>query len=135
LSLPDEILKYIETSELSAGHARALLAIDDPEEQISIADRIIKNGLSVRDTEKIVKARKSGSLEEAVSSPQGDDKDLEIMYIKDLQTKASQALGKKIMISKANKPGAQNGRLEIEYKNNDELEGIIKILCGETIFD
>ena len=135
LSLPENILKYIETNELSAGHARALLAIDDPEEQILIAERIIKNGLSVRDTEKIVKARKTSSLEEAINSPQGDEKNLELMYFKDLQHKASQALGKKIMINKAKKPGAQNGKLEIEYKSNDELESIIKILCGETIFN
>ena len=135
LSLPDEILKYIETSELSAGHARALLAIDGPDEQVLIADRIIKNGLSVRDTEKIVKARKTSSLEEAINSPQGGEKISEIIYLKDLQHKASSAFGKKIMINKAKKPGAQNGKLEIEYKNNDELESIIKILCGETIFD
>ena len=136
LSLPDEILKYIETTELSAGHARALLAIDDPDEQIIIAERIIKNGLSVRETEKIVRARKTGSPEyEMNSSPQGGEKNLETLYFKDLQSKASQMLGKKILINKAKKPGAENGRLEIEYKNNEELEGIIKILCGETIFD
>jgi len=44
-------------------------------------------------------------------------------------------LGKKIFINKARKPGAQNGKLEIEYKDNEELEGIIKILCGENIFN
>jgi ParB family chromosome partitioning protein len=138
LSLPEEILKYIETNEISAGHARALLAIDDPDEQIFVADRIIKNGLSVRDTEKIVKARKTSSLEEAMaSSPQGgdNDKNLELMYFKNLQSKASEIFGKKIMINKAKKTGAQNGKLEIEYKNNDELESIIKVLCGETIFE
>ena len=137
LSLPDEILKYIETNELSAGHARALLAIDDPEEQIAIADRIIKNGLSVRDTEKIVRARKTGSLEDAIeeAAQNSSEKNLELMYFKNLQSKISETFGKKIMISKAKKPGAQNGKLEIEYKDAEELEDIIKMLCGETIFE
>jgi hypothetical protein len=52
-----------------------------------------------------------------------------------LQNKISELLGKKILISKAKKQGSKNGRLEIEYKDNDELESIIKILCGENIFD
>ena len=134
LSLPGEILKYIETNELSAGHARTLLAIDDPDEQVIIAERIIKNGLSVRDTEKIVKARKTSTLEDAMAQG-GEDKNLEAMYFKELQHKASQIFGKKILINKAKKPGAQNGRLEIEYKSNDELESIIKKLCGEAVFD
>lgn len=137
LSLPEEILKYIEVNELSAGHARALLAIDDPEEQILIAERIIKNGLSVRDTEKIVRARKTNSLEDAINSPskENNENNQELIYFKNLQSKVSETLGKKIFINKTKKPGAQNGKLEIEYKNNDELEGIIKMLCGEAIFE
>ena len=136
LSLPDDILKCIETNDLSAGHARALLAIDDPEEQMLIADRIIKNGLSVRDTEKIVRERKTGSLEEALGTSQSRaDKNLEALYFKKLQSKVSEALGKRILINNAKKPGAQNGKLEIEYKNNEELESIIKALCGEAIFE
>ena len=136
LSLPNEILKYIETNELSAGHARALLAIDDPEEQKAIADRIIRNGMSVRDTEKLVRARKNDEgIEETASTDMGSGKTSETAYLQNLQSKISQALGKKISINKAKKPGAQNGKLEIEYKDNQELEDIIKILCGEDIED
>ena len=136
LSLPEEILKYIESNEISAGHARALLAIDDPEEQVLIAERIIKNGLSVRDAEKIVRIRKTDSLEEAMSvSAQSNEKNLEAVYFKNLQNKASEIFGKKIIINKTKKPGLQNGKLEIEYKNNEELESIIKTLCGDVVFD
>ena len=137
LSLPDEILKYIETNEISAGHARALLAIDDPEEQKAIADRIIRNGMSVRDTEKLVRARKNGdtSLEDDAASTGANGKTSEAIYLQNLQSKISQTLGKKIFINKAKKPGAQNGKLEIEYKDIQELEDIIKTLCGEDIFE
>ena len=132
LSLPDEILKYIEINELSAGHARALLAIDDPEEQKAIAERIIRNGMSVRDTEKLVRARKNGEEETSTDTA---GKTSEAMYLQSLQTKISQTLGRKIFINKAKKPGAQNGKLEIEYKDNQELEDIIKTLFGDNIFE
>jgi len=144
LSLPQEILKYIETNELSAGHARALLSVDNPEEQIIIAQRILKNDLSVRDTEKIVKMRKNSSLESVLESSDNSVEikkntenilKIEIEYIKNLQRKVTEVFGKKVLINKAKKEGAKNGRLEIEYKDNDELESIIKVLCGENIFD
>ena len=169
LSLPGEVLKYIEDGEITSGHARALLSVDDPAEQLKIAQKIIKNNLSVRETEKIAKAKKlSGS---SSSSPSGDidysdsdidaddyiygettdekteikDKDLENskkieeLYLKDLQNKISGIFGRKVVINRTNaknKTGAQSGRLEIEYKNNDELESIIKVLCGgNNIFE
>ncbi|MCL2771843.1 MAG: ParB/RepB/Spo0J family partition protein [Oscillospiraceae bacterium] len=144
LSLPDEILKYIESNELSAGHARALLAIDSPDEQVMISQRIIKNDLSVRDTEKIVKMRKSSSLESVFESSDEDirerndsenAKSQEAVYIKNLQQKISEVFGRKVVINKAKKQGANHGKLEIEYKDNDELESIIKVLCGENIFE
>jgi len=144
LSLPDEILKYIESNELSAGHARALLAIDSPDEQVMICQRIIKNDLSVRDTEKIVKMRKSSSLESVFESSDEDireknnsedAKNQETVYIKNLQQKISEVFGRKVVINKAKKQGSNNGKLEIEYKDNDELESIIKVLCGENIFE
>lgn len=144
LSLPEEILKYIVSNELSAGHARALLAVDNPEEQIIIAQRILKNDLSVRDTENIVKMRKNSSLESVLESSDSEVENkknienvikIELEYIKNLQHKITEILGKKVVINKAKKEGAKNGKLEIEYKDTDELESIIKVLCGENIFD
>ena len=148
LSLPDEVIKYIEAGEISAGHARALLAVDDPEEQIKLADKIVKNNLSVREIEKIVRAikEKGSSLSLAGDSEideskeinktgtadkfLGNSKKIEELYIKNLQDKISGIIGRKVVINTSGKPGSQNGRLEIEYKDNEELESIIKILCG-----
>jgi len=141
LSLPGEVLRYLEVGELSAGHARALLAVDDPEDQIKLAEKIIANSLSVREIEKIVRAMKDKDREDDIVNEAKDkasqkSKKIEEMYIKNLQDKISDVFGKKVVINAAGKNGAQNGKLEIEYKSNDELESIIKVLCGgNNIFE
>jgi len=140
LSLPDEVVKHIEEGDLSPGHARALLSLEDPGVQLNLAAKIIKNSLSVRETEKIVRAMKS------FSAPQEDNgmtdirpdisKKMEESYFKQLQEKISDIFGKKVLINaNSDKKGSQSGKLEIEYKNSEELESIIKILCGNDIFD
>jgi ParB family chromosome partitioning protein len=157
LSLPRDILGYIEQGEISAGHARALLSVDDPEDQIRLAEKIIASGMSVRDIEKVVRLLK----EKAESSPRGGDDDdntetenipdgekqsaaemilensrkIEEMYLKNLEDKISGIFGRKVVINIAGKSGRQSGRLEIEYRNNDELESIIKVLCGGNTTD
>jgi len=151
LSLPGDVLKYIEEGELTSGHARTLLAIDDPEEQSKLAEKIIKNNMSVRETEKAVRAKKSSSLAgdnnysygETLKEQTGtEDKNLEKrkkieeLYFRNLQNKVSDVFGRKVIINTASKTGAKNGKLEIEYKNNDDLEAILKILCGgNNIFE
>ena len=142
LSLPEDVLNFVADGEISAGHARAILAIDEPEEQYKLADRVIKNGLSVRETEKIVRARKNSSLSGDIdingeeNENKTTDKELEKLkketelYLKDLQNRLSGIFGKKVVINMTNKDGSQSGKLEIEYKNSDELESIIKVLCG-----
>ena len=144
LSLPGEVLRYIEDGEISSGHARALLSVDDPEEQLKIAQKIIKNNLSVRDIEKIVRDKKSSSLSGDIDINEINEKNKDLekslkeieLYLKDLQNKISGIFGKKVVINAEKKNGAQSGKLEIEYKSNDELESIIKVLCGgNNIFE
>ena len=141
LSLPDEVIKYIEEGELSSGHARALLSLDDPDDQLDLARKITKNLISVRETEKIVRAMKASISEEDnnAANMQTEQKEPEISkkieesYLKDLQNKISGIFGKKVSINaNSSKNGSQSGKLEIEYKNNEELESIIKVLCGEN---
>lgn len=147
LSLPEEVLKYIEDGEISAGHARAILSVDDPEEQIKLAEKIIATGLSVREVEKIVRVMKekdaaaisdeSSEASDITAEVSQTAKKIEEMYLKDLQEKLTDIFGRKVIINSANnKNGAQSGRLEIEYKTSDELEAIIKVLCGgNNIFE
>ena len=145
LSLPEDVVKYIEDGELSSGHARSILSLDDPEQQLDLAQKIIKNTLSVRETEKTVRMLKNllytednledsqeqkNQTEAAISN---NSKKIEELYLQNLQEKISGVFGRKVYISAQTKKGAsQSGKLEIEYKNNEDLESIIKILCGEN---
>ena len=144
LSLPDEVLKYIEEGEISSGHARALLSLDNPEDQINLAEKIIAGSLSVREIEKTVRAMKENkkdltSLSEKNSETQTaqNSNKIEETYFKDLQAKITDIFGKKVVINKAaSKSGSQSGKIEIEYKTGEELESIINILCGgQNIFE
>jgi len=137
LSLPDEVIKYIEEGELTSGHARALLSLDDPDDQLDLAQKIIKNSLSVRETEKTVKNMKNAPSEvddpiEKPQPPKDNTKNIEESYLKNLQTKISGIFGKKVSINANPNKNGQSGKLEIEYKNSEELESIIKVLCGDN---
>ena len=140
LSLPDEILKYIEEGDISSGHARALLSLEDYGQQVKLAEKIISGGMSVRETEKAVRALKekdpvNNNITDPLKINEAENKEnkIEQTYLKSLQDKITGIFGKKVIINKiSDKNGAQSGKIEIEYKTGEELESIIKILCGEN---
>jgi len=116
--LDENVKDMLAKRQLGMGHARALLVLDNVR-QVLIAETIIKNGLSVRDAEKIVKDTLSDGLE---SSPKVV---VEKVYDRDalrLQTAMSDFLGAKTTI-KHSKNG--QGSVVINYNNLDELEGIV----------
>ena len=117
LNLPDEIIKYLISGEISQGHGRALLAIEDNKLKIEIAKRIIKDGLNVRQVEALVK-----SLSEKKPKTKKKPSQLDI-EIKALEEKFEKTLSTKVKI----KHGAKKGKIEIEYYGNDDLERIWKI--------
>lgn len=117
LNLPDEIIKFLVTGEISQGHGRALLAIEDNKLKIEIAKRIIKDGLNVRQVEALVK-----SLSEKKPKAKKKPSQLDI-EIKALEEKFEKTLSTKVKI----KHGAKKGKIEIEYYGNDDLERIWKI--------
>ena len=114
LKLPDEILEMLVSGDISGGHARALLSVEDPDKQIKIAHKIVKESLSVRDVEKLVKddGKKKGKSKDKKSLGQ------EAIY-EDLEEKLTQALGTKVRINRKN---ANQGKIEIEYYSMDELD-------------
>lgn len=128
LSLPKEILKYLEQGQITTGHARTLLSVGDEDLELVLASRIIKSDLSVRETEKIVKGFKEKPAEkpERPKSPEEE-------YFISLERKISGIFGRSIHISQSKKDKA-SGKLEIEYLNNKELEELIRLLCGEEAF-
>ena len=116
LKLPEPILNMLVTGELSSGHARAILAINDKDKQIKIAEKVVKDHLTVRDVEKLSKEKeeKTPTAKQKKKLPQ------EAIY-EDLEKKLTQALGTKVMINRKN---ATQGKIEIEYYSTDELDSI-----------
>ncbi len=121
LKLCDEVQQMIIDDMLSTGHARALISIEDPEQQYIIAQKIFDEKLSVRDVEKLVK---NLNKPEKPKKEIIEDKSLEIIY-QDVEEKLKQSLGTKVDISSK---GNGSGKIEIEFYNHDDLDRIIELL-------
>ena len=115
LKLGKKVQKMLIDKSISEGHARALIGIEDEKRQLEIAEKIVKNKLSVRDVEKLVKES------DKPSKPRKElSEDLEIFY-KDIAEKMKQKLGTKVTIN-AKEDGS--GKIEIEFYSNDDLDRI-----------
>ncbi|MBI4847108.1 MAG: ParB/RepB/Spo0J family partition protein [Nitrospirae bacterium] len=120
LKLPFDIKKWIADSSLSIGHAKALLQVENQRRQLDIAGKVIKHGLSVRETEALCK---KGALPQASSSKLQKHRDPQIAS---LEEKMMHHLGTKVrLIHKSNKKG---GRIEIDYFSLEELDRLLEIL-------
>lgn len=116
LKLCDPVLNYLIEETISSGHARALLALDDPEKQVSVAEKIVKEHLSVRETEKLVK-----NLNQPEKKVPKKELKNDFVY-KDMEEKLKQKIGTKVKI---NRKSENSGKIEIEYYTQDDLEKII----------
>ena len=121
LKLCDDVQQMIIDDMLSTGHARALITIEDPEQQYTIAQKIFDEKLSVRDVEKLVK---NLNKPEKIKKSTSDDNGLDIIY-QDVAEKLKQSLGTKVEISSK---GNGAGKIEIEFYNHDDLDKIIELL-------
>ncbi len=121
LNLPEQSLDFIKTGELSAGHARALLALESADQQLALANRIISEELSVRQAEDLVKKAKKPAKAAAEPDP------AVAQALKELETRAATGAGNKVIIR--HKPD-NSGKVEIRYHSVAELEKIIEILEG-----
>ncbi len=118
-SLSKEIKKLVSDGKLTQGHARAILPIEDENDRMEMAQRIIKEDLNVRQVENMV----SALLGEKRKKPEkkSTDKNLE-NYFKNLADDLSSKLETKVSI----KYGKKRGKIEIEYYNTDDLENILR---------
>ncbi len=137
LSLPDEALDLLSCGDISAGHARTLLSLGNNDLIHSALQDIVAKSLSVRETEKLVKDMIKAATEVKETVP--DDKTLKKqrdmkVYLSKLEEKISTSMGRKISIASSKKKPGQ-GKLEIEYYNDGDLEELLKQLCGNNIFD
>lgn len=124
LKLCEEVQQMIIDDMITTGHARALISIEDPEQQYTIAQKVFDEKLSVRDVEKLVKGL---NKPEKAKKDVVEDKALEAIY-QDLEEKLKQSLGTKVAISSK---GAGAGKLEIEFYTHDDLEKITDLLTGK----
>lgn len=134
LTLPSNVLDFLSTGDITPGHARTLLPLGSEEAINDALDVVLAKQLSVRDTEKYVKnllvRREKGAEQEAKRIDKAEFK----IYMEKLQEKVTGKLGRKASIAaNGRKKGA--GRLEIEYYSTEDLEALLKQLCGNDIFD
>jgi ParB family chromosome partitioning protein len=125
LRLPEEIQQLVESEKLSMGHARALLGIDDPEVQRSLANKIIEKGFSVRETERAIKKLISGVKPE---SPNASVNLQEDANLKSAEVKLQRRLSSKVQIV-VNQTGG--GRVEIKFYDQRDLNRIYDIIMGK----
>lgn len=123
LKLCEEVQQMIIDDMITTGHARALISIEDAEQQYTIAQKVFDEKLSVRDVEKLVK--NLNKPDKAKKEPI-TDKALEAVY-QDLEEKLKQSLGTKVAITSK---GAGAGKLEIEFYTHDDLEKLTELLTG-----
>lgn len=124
LKLPDTILEMVEEERLTAGHARALLVVDHPQQQMEVARAIVDFDLTVREAERMIKKQ---ARQKSVN-----DVDKEVTPVKDAnvrlaETKLMRALGTNVKISPSAKGG---GKIELEYYSDTDLNRLYERLIN-----
>lgn len=119
LKLTEEVQRMLIDDMISSGHARAILAIQDPEMQVIVANRVFDEKLSVRETEKLVKS----ILEPSEKKVKNTDTAEDAIY-ESLEEKIKAIVGTKVSI---NRKKNNKGKIEIEYYSQDELERLIEM--------
>jgi len=119
LELPDEVQALVRGGMVAMGHARALLAIEDPKRQVAVAERVVREGLSVRQVERLVSAvapSRRGKKPRKEKSP----------GVRDVEARLREALGTKVSVEEGPKQGS--GRIIIEFYNHADFDRILAIL-------
>lgn len=116
LNLNEKVREFLIDGSISSGHARTLIVIENQELQVKVAEEIIKRGLNVRETEKLVKRY-------LTEKPKKKEKILSEEII-EIEEKIKNVFGTKVRIT----PNEKKGKIMIEYFSSDELERIIELI-------
>ena len=122
LNLTPPVMAMVEDGDISAGHARALLAIKDEADQLRIATKVVSESLSVRQTENL--ASKTAAAVAKSEKPQEDKTTIKINYLADTERQLEVALGRKVII----KDNIKKGTIELEYYGSNDREALIDAL-------
>jgi ParB family chromosome partitioning protein len=117
--LSDKVKPMLESRQLEMGHARALLGITDAVQQLDAARQVVKKGLSVRETERLVRSMLDKASGKAVAKPA----DTGNADIRRLEIEVSEKVGAKVRVNHTKKG---SGKVIISYNSLDELDGILK---------
>lgn len=128
LDLPDEVLELLRDGSLTAGHARALLGLKKEEQMLPLAQKIVEKELSVRDVERTIRLM-NYEREESDENEEGGIQ--RKAYMRDLEHRAVTILGRKVKILKS----AKKKVIELAYSDDDDLEALLKTICGDEFFD
>ena len=130
LELPEGALELLKKGDISGGHARALLGLDDEAQIVDLAQKIVQKDYSVRETERIVRLFKANA-EKGDEPEELDESDAQRkVYMKDLERRVMRTLGRKVRIARV----AKKKIVELSYEDDQDLEEIIKRLCGDDFF-
>lgn len=120
LSLSKPVLEMVEKGQLSAGHARALIPIEDASKQLQAAQEVRDKTLSVRKTEQLA----ARLIREPEEEKQKNSKDVKVDYSAEVSRQLSEVLGRKVRLI----DGKKTGRVEIEFYGADDREALIELL-------
>lgn len=126
LDLPDSVREYVSSGTLSAGHAKAILALENKDRTEEAAKTVIAAEMSVRDTEKLIRKMNAEKLNVDKPAPAEG-----INYTRELERKVEKALGRRVKIK-------ENGKLSsisIGYTDYEDLEKVLLALCGKDFID
>ena len=123
LNLPQKIMDMIDQGQITAGHGKALLRVNDENLQLELANKVIAEELSVRATEALAKKICEDNIKEVPKRSKEKD-----VFIVDVEEKLRNIFGTKVNISK----GKKKGKIEIEYYNEDDLNNIVSMLLEDN---
>lgn len=123
INLDKRVQEYLIDGVISEGHGRTILALEDKDKQYEVAQAIIDDNLSVRETEKLIK-----NLSMAITNEENKvESEKKNIYIEDLRYKLENLFGTKVDIKNSKN---NNGKIEIKYNSYDDLQRIIDLFCG-----
>ena len=131
LDLSDDVVAMLSAGELSAGHARALLALKDKAKEVPVAAKIAAGGLSVRVAEDLVRKENKLTQKAELDGEELPEIGLEIDYYGELAKKAMELIGRRVKI---NHKGIAKS-ISVSFEDNEDLEILLKKLCGDDIIE
>ena len=127
LDLPEEILTMVACRDLSAGHARTLLGVKDPEDMLLLAQKAAETDMSVRQLEEEVKRINRPKK----IKPEEDEELPFVDYLREMELKIQRQLGRKAKI----KDKGKKKTLTLFYEDNEDLDELLKTICGSDFLD